>query len=342
MAEWTKRRYSKGQVDNAGTVLAFPHDYGEEELEHSYEVIGNWRSCHNFPLNTLQIYLRRKARQLDQHSLIAQRIKRLSSIRHKLERYPGMKLSRMQDIGGCRAVLSSVGHVQELLAAYKRSDIKHKLIRDDDYIKQPKRSGYRGVHLIYRYFSDRNDTYNGLSIEIQMRSSLQHAWATAVETVGTFIHQALKSSQGAEEWLRFFALMGTALALREHTTLVPGTPTDKKSLQTELRSLAQHLDVEGHLVAYGTALQTMEGPHVQDAHYFLLELNPSEKRVKVTGYKSNELAKASADYLTVEKMGSSTDAVLVSVDSIVALRRAYPNYFFDTAKFIQAVRIAIG
>jgi ppGpp synthetase/RelA/SpoT-type nucleotidyltranferase len=39
--------------------------------------------------------------------------------------------------------------------------------REDDYIRQPKISGYRGVHLVYRYLRDRQETYNGLSVEVQ-------------------------------------------------------------------------------------------------------------------------------------------------------------------------------
>jgi ppGpp synthetase/RelA/SpoT-type nucleotidyltranferase len=75
----------------------------------------------------------------------------------------------------------------------------------DDYILSPKNSGYRSVHLLYKYNSDKKapSIYNGLFIEVKIRSRLQHAWATAVETVVTFLQQALKSSQGEEEWLRF-------------------------------------------------------------------------------------------------------------------------------------------
>ena len=36
------------------------------------------------------------------------------------------------------------------------------------------------------------------------------------------------------------------------------------------------------------------------------------------------------------------DAVLVSVDSISSLRRAYPNYFLDTHVFIEAVKEAVS
>ena len=78
---------------------------------------------------------------------------------------------------------------------------------------------------------------------MQLRTKLQHAWAPAVETVGTFIRQALKSSQGEEEWLRFSAFMGTAIALREKQSLVPGTPQDRSKLVSELRQYASQLEV---------------------------------------------------------------------------------------------------
>jgi len=256
-----------------------------------------------------------------------------------------MRLSQMQDIGGCRAIVQSIEHVDKLVALYRESDLKHKLVQVDDYIRHPQPSGYRGVHLIYRYNSDRKETYNGLKIEMQFRSPLQHAWATAVETVGTFTRQALKSSLGTEEWLRFFALMGTTISNREGTPPVPATPSLKKDLIQELRQHASLLDVGGHLRAYGEVLQTTEEFGVQGAHYFLLKLDPSAQRVTVTGFKVNELQKASEEYLKTERSISESagqDAVLVSVESVESLRRAYPNYFLDTRVFIDAVEEALS
>jgi hypothetical protein len=84
-----------------------------------------------------------------------------------------------------------------------------------------------------------------------LRSQLQHTWATAVEAVGIFVHQALKSSSGEDKWLRFFALMGTAIAERENTPPVPNTPTNKVLLKNELRYFAKMLDVEKRLNAFG-------------------------------------------------------------------------------------------
>ncbi len=312
-------------------------------MDYAYAVISNWRSSHSFPLNTFQNGLRTKAKQVDRDSLIAQRIKRLSSIDSKLSRFPSIRLSQMQDIGGCRAIVKTVSHVHQLAFLYRSSQFKHKPDRTDDYIEKPKTSGYRGIHLVYRYNSDRSETYNGLKIEIQLRSKLQHAWATAVETVGTFIKQALKSSQGEEEWLRFFALMGSAIALRERTPMVPGTP-GKTELKQELRRYAEQLNVEGHLRTYGAALQTLESGAQRDAHYFLLKLDPNVQLITVTGYQYNELERATREYLEVERsiVGQpGADAVLVAVESVAALRRAYPNYFLDTHVFIEAVKQAI-
>jgi hypothetical protein len=64
-------------------------------------IINNWRSSHRYPLNGIQVNLRKITTKLDSDPTVAQRIKRLPSIRHKLERFHGMDLARMQDIGGC-------------------------------------------------------------------------------------------------------------------------------------------------------------------------------------------------------------------------------------------------
>ncbi len=249
----------------------------------------------------------------------------------------------MQDIGGCRAVVTSVSQVETLTDNYKRSHIKHLLHKHNDYINEPKSSGYRGVHLVYRYRSDRQDTYNDQKIEIQIRSRLQHAWATAVETVGTFTQQALKSNLGKQDWLRFFALMGTALAIRERRPPVPGTPTSNSKLRTEIKEYALRLNVEGTLQAFGAAMKTITAPrHLSGkAHYFLLELRPSEKTTKITSFQRGELATATDEYILAEHFAGESDSVLVSVESMKQLRRAYPNYFLDTSVFLRAVREAM-
>ncbi|MGY1751859.1 RelA/SpoT domain-containing protein [Blastococcus sp. SYSU D01042] len=314
-----------------------------EDRELALAVINNWRSSHGFPLNTMQVSLRTRARQHDPDALVAQRIKRLPSIRSKIERFPNMSLSRMQDIGGCRAVLQSVDEVQALFQQYQKGNGRHTLLRCDDYLfQQPKDSGYRGIHLVYSYRSDRKATYNGLRIELQLRSRLQHAWATAVETVGTFTQQALKSSQGADDWLRFFALMSSELAFREGTPLVPGTGPDRPAVIKELKRTAKRLDVVRRLNAYGATLRFVERQTGQSSRYFVLELNGETGELRLWAY--SDLAQATEAYGAIERSSESDpnlDVVLVSVESLALLRRAYPNYFLDTTVFLEALEEAL-
>lgn len=313
-------------------------------VEKAFEVVNNWRSSHSFPLNTFQIGLRNHTTQIDPEGLVAQRIKRLPAIIFKLNRFPTMTLTEMQDIGGCRAIVADIPRVKELRELLAQSRMKHALVREKDYITKPKDSGYRGIHLVYRYHSDRKTTYNGLQIEVQLRSRPQHIWATAVETVGTLIRQSLKSSVGEEQWLRFFQVMSSFIALREKVPLVPGTPTTRDALVDELGRLADGLQVESRLIAYRSAIR--EYSHsIDGARWYLLEFYPGKDSV-VTGFKRSELDKAMRQYLETEKRlrdaSPGSEVVLVSVDSLATLEAAYPSYFADTDEFLAILRKALG
>jgi ppGpp synthetase/RelA/SpoT-type nucleotidyltranferase len=351
---WAKPNHNREEVNSAGRMLVGVvynaggwDDEEWEKWEVALPIWNNWRSCHGYPLNALQINLRRAARKFDPKPLIAQRTKRLISMAVKLKRFPNMKLTQMQDIGGCRAVVKSAAAVQAVDRFLRtQSKMVHELATCDDYIAQPRPSGYRGIHHVYRYHSDTTlgRKYNGLKIEMQLRSQYQHAWATAVETVGTFTSEALKSSSGPEAWLRFFALMGSAIALRERTPLVPGTPSARKELIEEIDHHAYILAVENRLNGYASMLQKFE-QEAQRAHYYLLQLDPTANQLVITGFQRDETEKAQSSYLAAERKAKETpgtDAVLVSVDSLAALPRAYPNYFADTRIFVQLLRQALS
>ncbi|MBQ7074393.1 hypothetical protein IJM86_05100 [bacterium] len=47
--------------------------------------------------------------------------------------------------------------------------------------------------MVYKYQNSYVSEYNGLQIEIQIRTELQHIRATAVETVGIILQKALKA-----------------------------------------------------------------------------------------------------------------------------------------------------
>ena len=120
------------------------------ELISALDILDGWRAAHGHPLNVFQTTLRTKAHSVDRHALVVQRHKRLPAIYNKLQKYEGLfPLSKMQDIAGCRAVLSSVKNVYDLVEAYQNHERRHTLLYENDYIAEPKSSGYRGVHLIF-------------------------------------------------------------------------------------------------------------------------------------------------------------------------------------------------
>ena len=349
---WAKPEYSKRRVDRAGKEYAAgPHSL--QEYVETMAIIDNWRSAHSFPLNTMQMLLRKRARTVDPAADVVQRLKRFPSIAAKLRKLGSFGLSNIQDIGGCRAVVKDMDRLDKLMDAFLlRGRDSHVLKGIDDYVWDdgPRSTGYRSVHFIYAFQSDANPDYNSLRIEIQLRTRRQHAWATAVETVAAFTGEPLKSGEGDPEWLRFFALMGSEIAGLERAPLVPQTPRRSSILRAEIRDLARKLDVENRLRAYQATMDIMgkafgEGADTYKLHYFLLCRNAVGRELDVTGYAKTALRFATQDYKNLELATANTpeaDVVLVSADDLKALKRAYPNYFADTSEFLKMLNRAIS
>ena len=336
---WPIPKYSRNQVNRAGQALCtlLPDT---QEYRWATDILNNWRSCHGYPINTFQATLRVKLGKIDSTGIVAQRLKRTPSIVAKLQRFNGMQLSRMQDIGGLRAVVRNLKEVRSLESSYKRSRFKHELVTERDYIANPKSSGYRSVHMIYRYQNATAPAYDGLLLELQIRTRLQHAWATAVETMGTFLDYSLKSSEGPEQWLDFFSLAGSAFAHLEGCAPVPDyAHMNRDQTYAKVLKDAARLNVRTQLEAFAVAVNEI----TQDEHtgsYHLLVLDPVKKQVHISTYGRGRLDQANHDYTREEfrvRKGESIQVVLVSAGSIDDLRRAYPNYFLDTREFIKQI-----
>ncbi|TFY99134.1 hypothetical protein EZ313_21410 [Ramlibacter henchirensis] len=178
---------------------------------------------------------------------------------------------------------------------------------------------------------------------MQIRTRLQHTWATAVETVGTFLSQALKSSLGEADWLRFFALMGSVFAAKEDCPPVPNTPVHFRELTDEIQDIEARLNVRYALAMYQHAIQVVRKGKKSD-HYHLLTLEPAKGMMTVRGFPRSQLVEASEEYLKAEAETAKTpgsEAVLVSVDAFTSLERAYPNYFLDTTVFLRELEQAV-
>ncbi len=308
--------------------------------EDNYDLVNRWRACHAYPINTFQSTLRYKLRGY-KGFIVAQRLKRFVTIIGKLRDDPRLTLTTLQDIAGVRAILRSIKDVYKLAKNYKNSPYFSLMIDDGackDYIKYPKESGYRGIHLIFRFQNKINPVYNGLRIEMQIRTKLQHVWATAVEVMGTFRGEKLKSGMGDEKWQRFFALVSSYFAYKENCTPVFGNLSIDKT-KSEIKKLEKEIGAIDLMSGFTVAAEEITRRGGKGSSYYLIELDSKNQNLKLTSYDRKSFSKALIDLQNVELETNNNreeiEVVLVSSGTVDNLKKAYPNYFLDTTEFVK-------
>ncbi len=339
--KWIEPKYSKTKVDKAGKLLK--SDTGNKLLPKNLDIILNWRAAHAYPMQIMLDWLRRRALDIDKNAIAVQRLKRFSSIRKKLLSENNMCLSRMEDIGGCRVVLDDYKQVCQLYDKLMKSETENILWRKRNYILHPKSSGYRSIHLVYKYNCSK-EKYKGLPVELQIRSSIQHSWATAVELVGTFTGEALKASKGNETWLEFFKLVSFEFAKLEDSNSTVYSKNNESF--RKIKCLESQLDVIKRLNAFKVAakqLSKLESSSKLESKkaYYILKLDVKKRTINARRYNINQLEKASNFYDSEEEENLENpdcDIVMIAAQSIKELKKAYPNYFSNTTNFVKNLR----
>lgn len=335
--KWIEPKYTKAQVRKAGKNFVSAH-IDSEEFEASIPVLLNWRAAHAFPMQIILDLVRKNVLRIDSRAISVQRLKRTRSITNKLFRESGMSLNRIEDIAGCRAVLDNIKFVSQTAKLLSNSRTKNKLHRTRDYINNPKFSGYRGIHIIFKYDGSKTN-FKGLAVEIQLRSKIQHSWATAVEVVGAFTNQALKASGGNEAWLDFFKYAGEEFAKLEDC---PGNPVyDHLDTFSAMTACIEQIGLFDRLRAFRVATKALTQDKEHGAGYFILLLDLDRLVVSFTRFGKSKLEQATDFYDSQEQLyreDPGKDLVLVSAESVKDLKKAYPNYFSDTEEFEKYIR----
>lgn len=328
-------KYSKSKIDKAGELLKSGLSSSNKMIQ-ALDILSNWRAVHAMPLDTFAKVLKTRAQKISTSAIVAQRLKRTPSILLKLSNHRTMRLSTMQDIGGLRAVLDTTEEVYELLALYKNSRSKHSMFSLDDYIENPKIDGYRSIHLIYRLVKPPS-----LFLEIQLRSQLQHIWATGVEVFGTLKNSSFKSGQGSQRWLEFFALLSSVFAMKENRpTLEQHRSLSKSELVDKLKNIITELQVIDNLNVYTAVYKTFSKTTSKGrkGHYSLILLNSRENTISLKTYSANQFDIAAQAYLDLETKhfnDKQINIVLVNTGDIKKLEESYPNYFMDTKTLVR-------
>jgi ppGpp synthetase/RelA/SpoT-type nucleotidyltranferase len=337
---------SKSQIKKAGKILKHKESQSVEDVKWAEDALTYWRTIHGKVINDFHQIVQDKSKEINKDTFVAQRLKRSPSIIGKLQRLGNIQLTTMQDIAGVRAVVNDINEIRLLEKSLKESKIIHELISEDDYLECPKESGYRGIHLIYRYVDSEESESNGLLVEIQIRTKLQHAWATAVETMGTFLGTQLKFNEGQPKWLKYFALTSSAFSFIEKTNQVPKY-TKLSQFETFEQTLYEfkYNEIEEKLKVYSLAADFICKKVDENKKYHLVVLDVKAKTVKIQSFEASQFDSANKRYTELERdssNGNLKQVVLVSTESIHELRDAFPNYFLDTREFLKHMDLIRG
>ena len=332
-------KYKRKEIDRAGFALIGDEPF---ERQQAMELVTDWRKSHLPVLRELNEEL---TALLSKHGISfefsSQRIKRMQSIVEKIRnnKEGNMGLGGLHDIGGIRFVFPdtiTLEKVETVILSYVPQHFTLKKIYD--YISSPKVSGYRSIHYVYKYHSE-NQELDGLQIELQIRTTIQHSWAMAVETASLISGTSLKASlQDGSVWRGFFKLVCAIFSKLEDKAVLPGyehysdeqlyqeyfSYSNKHKLVDTLRALRVDVDFEGYKLAGDCCC--------------VLVIDFINKRVKIKYFDSKEEVLASELFSKIEHSITSKEAALmVSMKKIEKLQKAYPSYFLDTEMFIEVL-----
>lgn len=353
------------QVLRAGEYLIDNQTYelgNESKLDDAFQILSYWRYSYERPLENALAKIQPVVKPIDTTAIFAKRLKRFPSIVLKLKRFPKMNLKNMQDIGGCRVILANEKKVEQLSRALRKmpefrweDGFKIK-----DYIKSPKLDGYRSFHIIGRF---KDTDGNDKKIEVQLRTRIQHYWATALEIIDLFTKQSLKTNQGEELWKEFFFNVSHQFQIIDNIHIFDKLSEKDKKIQYVTRLLkdkdsassvltvcdtARELGVTSKLKAFASSLKIIgdELETIGNDRYVLLEIDVVRSSVAYTLFYNYESEIAEKKYTELERKFSDrrTNMVvaLVYANAVGGIKEAYPNFFADSTRFSEHLSLITG
>lgn len=333
---WPTPQYSKNRIRTAGKRIAKTYsEYGRltwniEIPYEEYEILENWRTSHGAVLNTAQAWLRRL--NTAGRPIVGQRLKRFNTIVDKLATGRSRDLSTMHDIAGVRAIFRSLEEISDFRDQMRLSKAQHRLIHDEekfDYIKTPKSTGYRGIHEVMerQVASPSGRPWNGLKFEVQLRTAVQHAWATAVEIYDDTQTARFKFQKSVNPAYEQF-LIASEIFARVHEDrngcLVERTDTQ---LADRFIELEQHT----HTVTMIHGLQVAVNYRPLKKNSILQRTTKGELFI----YSFASFPQALRAISEIEGREETLNAVLVGAKTPFHIREAFRNYFEDTSDFVN-------
>jgi len=162
----------------------------------------------------------------------SKRAKTTKSIADKLRR-ESIRLTQIQDIAGCRIVVPDITEQETVVKALGRLFDQTTVV---DRRERPSH-GYRAVHVVVNL--------EGKSVEVQIRTSLQHIWAELSEKLSDITGSALKYGVGDEVLLASLAAISLEI-------------TNFEALEVELQRISKAFTSESEKLEFEEANERLE------------------------------------------------------------------------------------
>jgi len=308
---------SKTKVDAAARRLAAAPAEANSEDEALVDV---WRELHAQPLQQVRESIARRLDRAGVRAPVVGRLKRKPQIVRKLG-VSSTRLTQMQDIGGCRAVMKSPMMVDSALDRIRSRAAPHyEVDRVSDYRDEGRTgTGYRGLHLVL--------VKNERSIEVQLRTNRQHAWAEGVERIGTLLDCDLKWGKGPAEAVDFFELASHLFWSLENGK--NPAPQDRTALRR--RNVALDLLVEdSNSHGSSTSKISPKSTRTTGTNLWLVIYNWEKAEFEKWMDLGTRVSEANAIYSRYEREYSTDEGyevVLIGADSPESFEITHSHYF---------------
>lgn len=325
-------KISRTAIDKAGNTLSKESYETIEEIENSESLFDGFRRAHLQPLTSTTLELQHWLKMDGSAYIIVQRLKRKPQILRKLKRFK-VRLTQLQDIGGLRVIVDQNDDVDKLVS-YIKSKLEEqtslKVKRVVDYRDKGRDdSGYRATHIILER--------DGVNLELQIRSRIQHYWAELIERTSVIYGHVIKELAGDPIVIKYFKKLSDLFYLIE-TGQKPDSnqKIDIERSRMEAEMLINHADSKNILSGYvndcyvrtlidkekrigGSKFNNWvfifnwnQGTFVD---WYVISLKPDEAIVKYVEYERQYPAE------------KGFEVVLVGSSSVAKIRETHSHYF---------------